>query len=143
VAALVNLGLLHMHLARHDDADRAFAEARELAEVIGDMGMRITVELDIAKLRLRQRRHGRRARSRSARARSPSARAPRTPTARPRTSTASSRAPTASWPRPKGTSSARREIAQRRSDMILEGETARELAALYREQGRNRQTLQR
>jgi len=35
------------------------------------------------------------------------------------------------------------EIARQRSDMILEGETARELAALYRGQGRNRQTLQR
>ena len=30
----------------------------ELAEVIGDMGVLITVELDLAKLRLRQRRHG-------------------------------------------------------------------------------------
>jgi len=36
VAALVNLGLLHMHQRRYDDADRRFAEARELAEMIGE-----------------------------------------------------------------------------------------------------------
>ncbi|HKP14981.1 MAG TPA: HD domain-containing phosphohydrolase [Gemmatimonadaceae bacterium] len=143
VAALVNLGLLHMHLARYDDADRAFTEARELAELIGDIGMRITVELDLAKLRLRQERHDE---------------------ARTLAQRASSLAEHMGATHADGESAhvdglvacahgelaaaeahflRAEEIAQRRSDMILEGETARELAALYREQGRNRQTLQR
>ena len=143
VAALVNLGLLHMHLARHDDADRAFAEARELAEVIGDMGMRITVELDIAKLRLRQRRHEE-ARTLSQRARSLAERTGAThadgEAAHVDGLVACAHGELAAA---EGHFLHAEEIAQRRSDMILEGETARELAALYREQGRNRQTLQR
>src|SRR5437763_1607658 len=57
IATLVNLGMLHMHQRRYDDADRRFAEARELATTIGEMGMLITVELEIAKLRLHQHRH--------------------------------------------------------------------------------------
>ena len=48
IAALVNLGLLHMHQRRYADADRSFGEARELAETIGEMGMLITVQLEIA-----------------------------------------------------------------------------------------------
>ena len=143
VAALVNLGLLHMHLARHDDADRAFAEARDLAEVIGDMGMRITVELDIAKLRLRQRRHEE-ARSLAQRARSLAERTVAThadgEAAHVDGLVACAHGELAAA---EGHFLHAEEIAQRRSDMILEGETARELAALYREQGRNRQTLQR
>lgn len=143
VAALVNLGLLHMHLARHDDADRAFVEARELAEVIGDMGVLITVELDLAKLRLRQRRHGD-ARTLAQRARSLAERMGAThadgDAAHVDGLVACAHGELAAA---EGHFLRAEEFARQRSDMILEGETARELAALYRGQGRNRQTLQR
>ena len=143
VAALVNLGLLHMHLARHDEADRAFAEARELAEVIGDMGMLITVELDLAKLRLRQRRHG------DARTLAQQARALAERMGATHADGESAHVDgLVAWAHDElaaaeGHFLRAEEIARQRSDMILEGETARELAALYRGQGRNRQTLQR
>jgi putative nucleotidyltransferase with HDIG domain len=143
IAAQVNLALLHMQLSRLDEADRALREARELATVIGDMGMLITVELDLAKLRLRQRRHDE-ARDGCARAR---AIAERTGTTH-----ADGEAEHVSGLVAFALGDAigaeahflrAEEIAIQRSDMILQGEAARELAALYREQGRNRQTLQR
>ena len=143
VVALVNLGLLHMHLRRHDEADRAFAEAREFAEFIGDMGMLITIDLDLAKLRLRQGRHDE-ARELAGRAH---AIAERTGTTHADGEAAHVDGLVANA---LGKLVAAEEhflraehIAQTRSDMILEGETARELAELYRGQGRNRQTLQR
>ena len=143
VVALVNLGLLHMHLRRHDEADRAFVEAREFAEFIGDMGMLVTIDLDVAKLRLRQERHDE-ARELARRAH---AIAERTGTTHAEGEAAHVDGLVACalgelvaaeehFLRAEG-------IAQLRSDMILEGETARELAELYRRQGRNRQTLQR
>jgi putative nucleotidyltransferase with HDIG domain len=143
IAALVNLGLLHMQLRRLDAAERALLEARSLAEVIGEMGMLITVELDIAKLRIRQDRHVE-ARECCARAQALAARTGTTHAdgevehvaglvafALGDTTAAEERFLRAE------------EIAVERSDMILQGETARELASLYRGQGRNRQTLQR
>jgi len=143
IAALVNLGLLHMHLRRYGDADRAFAEAHELAQVIGEMGMLITVELDVAKLRVRQ---GRNDEARDL-ARSARAMAERTGYTHADGEAAHIDGLVANA---LGESAAAEEhflraeeIALQRSDMILEGETARELAALYRRQGRNRNTLQR
>jgi putative nucleotidyltransferase with HDIG domain len=143
VVALVNLGLLHMHLRRHDEADRAFAEAREFAEFIGDMGMLITIDLDVAKLRLRQGRHdeGRELAQRAG------VIAERTGTTHAEGEAAHVDGLVASALGELVTAEERfleaERIAQHRSDMILEGETARELAELYRGQGRNRQTLQR
>jgi putative nucleotidyltransferase with HDIG domain len=143
VVALVNLGLLHMHLRRHDEADRAFAEAREFAEFIGDMGMLITIDLDVAKLRLRQGRHDE-ARELAQRA---GVIAERTGTTHAEGEAAHVDGLVASALGELVTAEERfleaERIAQHRSDMILEGETARELAELYRGQGRNRQTLQR
>jgi putative nucleotidyltransferase with HDIG domain len=143
IAALVNLGLLHMHQRRYDDADRRFAEARELAEMIGEMGMLITVQLETAKLRLQQ--------ERTADARSCAQRA-REVALRTGTTHAAGEAAhvdgliaTACGELAEAESHFLRaeNIALQRSDLILQGETARELAALYRGQGRNRQTLQR
>jgi putative nucleotidyltransferase with HDIG domain len=143
VAALVNLGLLHTHLGRYDNADRAFVEARELAEVIGDMGMLITVELDFAKLRLRQERHAE-ARALAQRARAIAERMGAThadgDAAHVDGLVASAHGELAAA---EAHFLRAEEIARERSEMILEGETARELAELYRGQGRNRQTLQR
>jgi putative nucleotidyltransferase with HDIG domain len=143
IAALVNLGLLHMHQRRHDDADRRFAEARELAEMIGEMGMLITVQLETAKLRLRQERHAD-ARACAQRAREVAARTGTTH-ADGESAHVDGLIACAFGELADAESHFLRaeEIALQRSDLILQGETARELAALYRSQGRNRQTLQR
>jgi putative nucleotidyltransferase with HDIG domain len=143
VVALVNLGLLHMHLRRHDEADRAFLEAREVAEFIGDLGMLVTIDLDIAKLRLRQqRRDEARLLARSARAIAERAGITHAE------GEAAHVDGLVAWALGEPVAAEEHfldaeRIAQLRSDMILEGETARELAELYRGQGRNRQTLQR
>ncbi|HEX7980866.1 MAG TPA: HD domain-containing phosphohydrolase [Gemmatimonadaceae bacterium] len=143
IAALINLGLLHMHQRRHEDADRRFAEARELATTIGEMRLLVTVDLEIAKLRLRQ--------QRNVDARACAQRA-RTVATRTGTTHADGEAAhvdgliaCAHGELVEAESHFLRaeEIALQRSDLILQGETARELAALYRSQGRNRQTLQR
>ncbi len=143
IATLVNLGLLHMHQRRYDDADRRFAEARELAEMIGEMGMLITVELEIAKLRLHQQRHPE-ARACAQRAREV---ATRTGTTHADGEAAHVDGLVACAHGELATAESHflraEELALQRSDLILQGETARELAALYRSQGRNRQTLQR
>ena len=143
IVALVNLGLLHMHLHRYDESDRAFAEAREFAEFIGDMGALATIDLDVAKLRLRQQRHDD-ARTLAQRAR---AIAERTGTTHTDGEAAHVDGLVAraldELPAAEQHFLLAEQIAQLRSDMILEGETARELAELYQSQGRNRQTLQR
>jgi putative nucleotidyltransferase with HDIG domain len=143
IATLVNLGLLHMHQRRYDDADRRFAEARELAETIGEMGMLITVNLEIAKLRLHQERHVE-ARACAQRARDVAARTGTTH-ADGEAAHVDGLVSCAHGEHALAESHFLRaeEIALQRSDLILQGETARELAALYRGQGRNRQTLQR
>ena len=143
IATLVNLGLLHMYQRRWDDADRRFAEARELAEVIGEMGMLITVELDVAKLRIHQRRYEE-ARGLARHAREIAARTGNTHADGDAAHVDGLVANALGELAAAETHFLRaEEIALQRSDMILEGETARELAALYRAQGRNRQTLQR
>jgi putative nucleotidyltransferase with HDIG domain len=143
IATLVNLGLLHMNQGRHDAADERFAEARDVAEVIGETGMLITIELDVAKLRVRQNRPAD-ARALARRARALAA----------RTGAVQSDGDAAhveglvacalgELAEAESHFLRAEEVALQRSDLILEGETARELAALYRQQGRNRQTLQR
>ncbi|HEX5970745.1 MAG TPA: HD domain-containing phosphohydrolase [Gemmatimonadaceae bacterium] len=143
IVALVNLGLLHMQSGHLDSANRHFLEARELCSVIGDRSTQITIELHMAKLRLRQRDHA------GARAACDDARAIVAQIGDPR------EAGEAQYvyglvERASGEATAAEahflraeEIALERSDLILQGEVARELADLYREQGRNRQTLQR
>jgi putative nucleotidyltransferase with HDIG domain len=143
VVALVNLGLLHMHLRRHDEADRAFMEAREFAEFIGDLGMLVTIDLDVAKLRLRQQRHDEaRLLARSARQIAERAGITHADGEAAHVDGLVACALGELVAAEEHFLHAER-IAQQRSDMILEGETARELAELYRGQGRNRQTLQR
>jgi putative nucleotidyltransferase with HDIG domain len=118
-------------------------EARALATVIGDRSMLITIELHVAKLRIQQGNHAG-ARDACARAR-----------AVVREIGDSHEAGEAQYvyglvERASGDESAAEahflrseEIARERTDMILQGEVARELADLYRAQGRNRETLQR
>jgi len=143
IATLVNLGLLHMHQHRYDDADRRFAEARELATTIGEMRMLVTVELEIAKLRLRQARNVD-ARTCAQRARAVAVKTGSTHAEGEAAHVDGLIACACDEPAEAESHFLRaEEIALQRSDLILQGETARELAALYRSQGRNRQTLQR
>jgi putative nucleotidyltransferase with HDIG domain len=143
LAALGNLGQLDTRTGRLQSADRYLGEARDLASVLGDRSMLVTVELLIAKLRVRQGDHAG-ARDACNRTRS--------------VLTEIGDAWEAGGAehvyglvaRATGDLVAAEEhflraesIAVARHDMILEGETARELADLYRAQGRNRQTLQR
>jgi putative nucleotidyltransferase with HDIG domain len=143
IGALGNLGQLNTQSGHLADADRQLMEARALATVIGDRSMLITIELHVAKLRIQQGNHAG-ARDACARAR-----------AVVREIGDSHEAGEAQYvyglvERASGDESAAEahflrseEIARDRTDMILQGEVARELADLYRAQGRNRETLQR
>jgi putative nucleotidyltransferase with HDIG domain len=143
LAALCNLGQLDTQAGRLDSAAVRLAEARELATVVGDRALLVTIELMTVKLRLRSGEHD----------------AARDSCARVRRlveqmgdacETADAEYVFGLVARAAGdTKAAERHftraetIALERSDLILQGEVARELAELYRAQGRNRQTLQR
>jgi putative nucleotidyltransferase with HDIG domain len=142
-AALINLGLLHMHSGRLDVADRHLSEARDVSTVIGDRSILITIELHVAKLRIKQ---GalHEARAVTARVRQIAEQIGESREAGEAEHVYGIVA------RASGDANAAEHhflraehIALERSDVILQGETARELAELYRSQGRNRQTLQR
>ena len=143
ITVLINLGLLSMQSVRLDAANRYLMEACELCTVIGDRSMLITAELHLAKLRIKQGNHA------DARATCDRARAIVAQIGDSREAgeaqyvyglvelaSGDSTAAEAHFLRAE-------EIAVERSDLILQGEVARELADLYRTQGRNRQTLQR
>jgi putative nucleotidyltransferase with HDIG domain len=143
VAALINLGLLNTQSGDLEAANRHLLEACELCTVIGDRSMLITAKLHLAKLRIQQGNYG------DARTTCDDARALVAQIGDSR------EAGEAQYvyglvERASGDLSAAEahflraeEIALERCDMILQGEVARELADLYRTQGRNRQTLQR
>jgi putative nucleotidyltransferase with HDIG domain len=143
IAALVNLGLLNTQASHLDTANRHLTEARELCSVIGDRSTLVGIELHIAKLRIRQRDHAG-ARQSCDRARGIVAQIGDSRDAGEaqyvyglvERASGDATAAEAHFLRAE-------EIAVERSDLILQGELARELADLYREQGRNRQTLQR
>ena len=143
IGTLVNIGLLNMQSDNLAIADRHLAEARELSTVLGDRSTLITIELHLAKLRIKQGNHA------DARVTCDRARAIVAQIGDSR------EAGEAQYvyglvERASGDATAAEahflraeEIALERSDLILQGELARELADLYRTQGRNRQTLQR
>ncbi|MEP6620781.1 MAG: HD domain-containing phosphohydrolase [bacterium] len=141
--ALNNLGMLHAHTNHLVEADRAFREALGIARVLGDMNSCIRTLLNIAGLRIRQGNHV---------------------DARDACDEAVSMAHQIGDNHADGeaeyvygligratgdnsTAEAHflraESIALERQDLILQGEASRELAVLYRHQGRNRQTLQR
>jgi putative nucleotidyltransferase with HDIG domain len=143
ITALGNLGQLNTQSGHLDAANRHLAEAHELASVIGDRSMLITIELLIAKLRIKQ---GDLTGARDACERT---RAIIDQIGDSRESgdaeyvygivaRAGGDALTAEQHFLRA-----EEIGIGRQDLILQGEIARELSELYRSQGRNRQTLQR
>jgi len=143
IGALINLGLLYTQSGLFSAAHRDLSEACELCTIIGDRSLLITAELHLAKLRIKQ------GNCADARATCDRVRAIVAQIGDPR------EAGEAQYvyglvERASGDATAAEahflraeEIALERSDLILQGELARELADLYREQGRNRQTLQR
>ena len=143
INALVNLGLLHSHMSRFVEADRAYTEAREMSGVVGDLSRLIRIELHTARLRIKQ---GERDAARAAcdRARALAKQTGDTFAdgdaehvsgliARMDGDVAGSEA---HFLRAE-------QIGIERKDLILQGETSRELAELYRWNGRNKDTLQR
>ena len=143
ITALCNLGQLNTQSGRLEAANRDLLEARELSTVIGDRSMLITIEIHIAKLRIKQGDYlGARATCERVRALvaqigdSREAGEAQYVYGLVERASADMTAAEAHFLRAE-------EIALERSDLILQGEVARELADLYRTQGRNRQTLQR
>jgi putative nucleotidyltransferase with HDIG domain len=141
--ALINLGLLQMQSGHLDVAGRHLAEAREVSVVIGDRSLLITIELHMAKLCIKQGAHAA-AREVCARVRDlitqigDSHEAAEAEYVYGLVARADGDAGTAERHFLRA-----EEIGLERNDLILQAETARELADLYRAQGRNRQTLQR
>jgi putative nucleotidyltransferase with HDIG domain len=143
INALVNLALLHMHMNRFVEADRALAEARELSGVVGDLSRLIRIELHTAKLRIKQ---GERDSARIAtdRARDLAKQTGDT------FGDGDAEHVSGLIARMDGDVAASErhflraeEIAIERKDLINQAETSRELAELYRWNGRNKDTLQR
>jgi putative nucleotidyltransferase with HDIG domain len=130
-------------MSRFEEAERSYAEALEIGGVLGDLSMCILAHLNVARMRLRRGDH------RGARSSCDQATAL---AAQLGDNHADGEAAHVHGiiARASGDTAKAEEhfiraesAAARQGDLILQGETARELAELYRAQGRNRQTLQR
>jgi putative nucleotidyltransferase with HDIG domain len=143
INALVNLGQLHVHMGRYDEADRSLREAREICNINGDLSRLIWIDLHVSQLRLKQ---GEQEEARAA--------CERAVTLARQTGDTHADGQAAHIAgiiaRVDGNVAKAEEhflraetFAVKRSDLILQGETARELADMYRWNGRNRDTLQR
>ena len=143
INALANLGQLHMHMNRLPEAERAFHEAREMCTTTGDLSRLIWIDLYTAELSVKR---GEQENARGAWRRATSL------AQQTGDSHASGQAAHIAGiiARRDGDIAAAEEhflraeqIAVEKRDLILQGETARELAEMYRWNGRNRDTLQR
>jgi putative nucleotidyltransferase with HDIG domain len=143
MVALNNLGQLDMQAGRFDEANRHLVEARELSRVIGDRNAQLGVELLFTRLHLRQGHHVR-AQSGCATAAMLIAQIGESREAGEAEHVYGlvARA-TGDLPAAEQHFLRAEAVAVKFEDLLLEGETARELADLYRADGRNRQTLQR
>jgi putative nucleotidyltransferase with HDIG domain len=141
--ALVNLGLLHSHMSRFAEAERAFREAKDVGAVVGDLSRLIRIELHLARLRIKQ---GERdaARALCDRAREMAHQTGDTFADGDAEQVAGIIARLDGDVAKAEQHFLRAEqIGIDRKDLILQGETAKELAELYRWNGRNKDTLQR
>ena len=141
--ALVNLGLLHTHMRRFEEADRAFAEAKEVSSIVGDLSRLIRIELHVARLRIKQ---GEQHAAKAAWQRAHDLALQTGDTQ----GDSDSEHVAGIIARADGNVAKSEEhflraekIAVERSDLIQQAETARELSELYRWNGRNKETLQR
>ncbi len=140
---LVNLGLLHTHMNRLADADRAFAEAKEACNLVGDLSRLMRIELHVARLRIKQgEQHA--ARAAWERANDLLAQTGDTSADGDAQQIAGLIARADGEVKKSEGHFLRAEmIGLERRDLILQAETAKELAELYRWNGRNKDTLQR
>ncbi len=143
IVALNNLGMLNTQMRRYPEADRAFMEAREICTVVGDLSKLTRIELHLARLRIQQ---GDQHAARAACERS------RTIALQTGDTFADGDAEHVAGIIARAEGDVLRserhflraeQIAIERMDLILQGETAKELAELYRWNGRNKETLQR
>jgi putative nucleotidyltransferase with HDIG domain len=141
--ALNNLGMLHTQMSRFEDAGRCYAEALEIGRVIGNLSMCILAQLNVARLRVAQGDYA---------AASVACDEAMALAARIGDTQADGEAAhlygviaraAGDVAGAEGHFLRAETIATQRRDLILEAETSRELADLYRAQGRNRETLQR
>jgi putative nucleotidyltransferase with HDIG domain len=140
--ALNNLGKLHTHLGQWERAEAAYTEASQIADVLGNLSIRIMIEVNIAESYVEQRRFD---------------------LARQACDQAMSLSKRANDVRPQGElykvygiiarecdklqeSEAllthAQDVAERRQDLLLLAECTKEKAELHHRQGRNRDTLQ-
>ena len=141
--ALYNLGVLHLHVNRLAEADRMFEEAKEACETVEDLSRLIRVELYIARLRIKQgEQHA--AKDAWQRAIELAAQTGDTSAQGDAEQIAGLIARADGDIKSSEGHLLRAEaIGDERSDLILQAETAKELADLYRWNGRNKDTLQR
>ncbi len=141
--ALNNIGLLYTRVSRFPEAEAAYEEALKISATTGDSSARITVQLNVARLRLRQADHiaaQEACDSASALARELGDDHMDAEAAQIRGIIARVRGESASAEQ---LLLQAEQVSARRGDLIVQGESARELADLYRSQGRNRETLVR
>ncbi len=141
--ALVNLGLLHMHMNCLGEADQALGEAKEACTAVGDLSLLLRVELHIARLRIRQgEQHA--AKASWERATELANRTGDSGAQGEAEQIAGLIARADGEVKKSEAHFLRAEaIGSDRKDLILQAETAKELAELYRWNGRNKDTLQR
>ena len=141
--ALVNLGTLHMHMNRLAEADRALSEAKDASAEVGDLSRLLRIELYIARLRIKQ---GEQHAAKAAWERAAEiARETGDTGAQGDAEQIAGLIARADGEVKKSEAHFLRaeSIGTERKDVILQAETARELAELYRWNGRNKDTLQR
>ena len=141
--ALYNLGYLHTHMNRLAEADRTLSEARAGCLAVGDISRLIRIELLIARLRIKQgEQHA--AREAWEHATDLMARTGDTAAHGDAEQIAGVIARTdGDVKKSEGHFLLAEAIGRERSDLILQAESAKELADLYRWNGRNKDTLQR
>ena len=140
--ALNNLGLLYTDLERWDAAQRSYAEAVEIGTLSGDLSALITVHLNVAGMWIARQDVGRAAEA--------AAKADQIATTLDDHHADGERARIAGILARERDANAEAEqsfrvaidFAVRHADLSLEADGARELAELYRRQGRNREALQ-
>ena len=141
LGALNNMGMLCTDLERWDDATRAFEEAVQIAEALGDIPARILIEVNRAELEI-VRGDFAAARTACELAMSLSSQTQDAfAAARSRSTSAPWRARWANCRPPKSIFERAQKIAVERRDLLLSAETAREHAELCRKQGRHRDAL--
>ena len=140
--ALNNCGMVYTDTERWDDAEHAYGEALELVRELGDVGLRVQIEVNAVEMWV-------------ARGDIPKARAAADAAMELASTLGDPHIPGDAYrlmgviaresgdlPRAEAMLDRATEVATARQDLLLLAETAREHAEVHRRQGRNRETLQ-